>query len=85
MINFFKTEEYVVIVLWDGNRIAAMADPTTEKVERAAKDYSCYVDVKVSGDHTFNAEQGDMQIPVIITDDGDEYEGMVTLEAVLRY
>ena len=85
MINFFKTEDFVVIVIWDGNRIAAMTDPTTEKVERAMKDYSCYVDVKVCGDHTFNAEQGDMQIPVTITDDGDEYEGVVDLEAVLRY
>lgn len=85
MIHFFKTEDYVVVVLWDGNRIAAMAEPTTDKVERAMKDYSCYIDVKVIGDHTFNAEQGDMEIPVTIKDDGDEYEGVVILESILRY
>lgn len=85
MINFFKTEEFIVIVLWDGNRIAAMSEPTTEKVERAMKEYSCYDNVRVDGDHTFNAEHLTIDIPLIITDDGEECEGEVTLESVLRY
>jgi len=85
MITFKGLEEFIVTIHCDGHAIAAMSEPTTEKVESAVKDWTCYASVKVKEDVEFCADDMTKAIVMQFTDDEEEFSGTIVLSAVLKY
>lgn len=85
MITFKGLEEFIVMIHCDGHAIAAMSEPTTEKMEAAVKDWTCYTSVKVKEDVEFCADDMTKAVVMQFTDDELTFSGTIMLSAVLKY